>query len=271
MIPVALELEHAVDEVLEDARPGDRPVLRHMADQEQRDAGLLPDAEQAAGCLSHLRDRSRSRPDVGRVERLHRVDHADCRALALERRADCVQVGLGKDLDPLRAAEPRRPQLDLRRRLLAGDEQRSAVAGDRRERHQQERRLPHSWLPADEHERGGDEPAAEDPVELCDAGRDPLGLLHLDVDEPQHRARSGALRSSRRRRWRLVHERPEAAAARAAAEPTPGRLTAFGAGELRSRLGHGAPTVGRDTDVPCADFVTSHAMNSHNWQREFVS
>ena len=174
VVPVALELEHTVDQMLEDTRSGDRSVLRHVADQEQRDAGLLPDAQQSSGGLPHLRDGARGRPDVGRVQRLHRIDHADRRPLPLERRADRVQVGLGEDLDPLGAAEPRRPELDLRIRLLPSDEQRSAVARDRRERHQQQGRLPHARLSADEHERRGDEPASEDPVQFGDAGRDPL-------------------------------------------------------------------------------------------------
>ncbi len=44
-VAVALELEHAVDEVLEDARPGDRALLRHVADEEGGDPLLLGDAE----------------------------------------------------------------------------------------------------------------------------------------------------------------------------------------------------------------------------------
>ena len=47
VVAVALELEHAVDEVLEHARPGDRAVLRHVADEERRDARLL---RRRAGC-----------------------------------------------------------------------------------------------------------------------------------------------------------------------------------------------------------------------------
>ena len=53
MVPVALELEHAVDQVLEDTWTGDRSVLRHVTNQEQRDAGLLADAKEPRGGL-HL-------------------------------------------------------------------------------------------------------------------------------------------------------------------------------------------------------------------------
>ena len=98
-VAVALELEHAVDEVLEHARAGDRAVLRHVADEEDRDAVLLRDPQQARGRLAHLGDRAGRRAELGRVERLHRVDHADVGPLALERRADRLELGLGEDLD----------------------------------------------------------------------------------------------------------------------------------------------------------------------------
>ena len=42
--------------------------------------------------------------------------------------------------------------------------------------------FPTPGLPADEHERGRHEPAAEHAVELWDAGRNAVGLLGLDVD-----------------------------------------------------------------------------------------
>ena len=56
VVAVALELEHAVDEVLEHARPRDRAVLRDVADEDRGDAALLRDAEQARRRLAHLRD-----------------------------------------------------------------------------------------------------------------------------------------------------------------------------------------------------------------------
>ena len=41
VVAVALELQHAVDEVLEHARACDRPVLGHVADEDRRDAASL--------------------------------------------------------------------------------------------------------------------------------------------------------------------------------------------------------------------------------------
>ncbi len=135
VVAVALELEHAVDEVLEDARPGDGSVLRDVADEHGRDARLLRDAEEAAGRLAHLGDRARCRAEPGCVQGLDRVDDAHVGLLRLERRADRVELGLGEDLDGLGAAEPRRAQRHLGRRLLARDEQGSPPAPrDRAER-----------------------------------------------------------------------------------------------------------------------------------------
>ena len=196
-IAVALELEHAVDEVLEHARAGDGAVLRHVADEEDGDAVLLRDAQEPRCGFAHLRHRAGGRAELRRVERLHRVDHADVRPLALERRADRLELGLGEHGDRLGAAEPGRAELHLRRRLLAGDEQRLPVGAHRAQRHQQQRRLADAGLAADQHERRGNEPAAEHAVELRHAGRDPLGFLRLDVDEAQQRPRP-----ARRPSWR---------------------------------------------------------------------
>ena len=62
VVAVALELEDAVDEVLEHARACDGAVLRHVADQDRRDAVLLRDAQQARGRLAHLSDRAGREP-----------------------------------------------------------------------------------------------------------------------------------------------------------------------------------------------------------------
>ena len=99
VVAVALELEHAVDEVLEHARPGDRPVLRHVADEEHGNAGLLRDPQDPRRGLAYLRHRPGPRADLGGIQRLYGVDHADLRTLALERRADRGELGLCQDLD----------------------------------------------------------------------------------------------------------------------------------------------------------------------------
>ena len=87
VVAVALELQHAVDEMLEHAWARDRAVLRHVPDEDRRDAELLRRAHQPRRSLAHLRNRAGRRADLGRIQRLHRVDHADVGPLRLERRA----------------------------------------------------------------------------------------------------------------------------------------------------------------------------------------
>ena len=184
MITVALELEDAVDEVLEDARPRHRAVLRDVADEDRRDPVLLRDAQQARGGLAHLRYRAGSRAELARVQRLHRVDDAHGRRVALERRADGLQLGLGEDRDVVGAAKPLRPKLHLCDRFLAGDEQRRPPAPrDRAECGEEQCRLADAGLAAEQDERGGHETAAQHAVELGYTRREPRRLLDANIAE----------------------------------------------------------------------------------------
>ena len=66
----------------------------------------------------------------------------------------------------------------------------------------------------------GDEAAAEHPVELADAGREPRRGEHVDVAEQADGRRADRAAGARRRRpHRLLVERVPDAAARAAAKP----------------------------------------------------
>src|SRR5205085_5454810 len=153
-------------------------------------------------------------------------DHTHCGPLALERRADDVELRLRENRDIPCATESLGPQFDLCDRLLTGDEQGMSSGAHGGKSGQQERRLADTGLAADEHERRRHEAAAEHAVELLDAGGDPLGLLDLDVDEAQERFRS---RSMTQARSALFDECPKRAAARAAPEPAGRRGAALAA------------------------------------------
>ena len=109
------------------------------------------------------------------MQRLHRVDHAHLGPLGLERGEHRVQVGLGQHGHlQRRAGQPLGAQPDLRRGLLPGDVERPAPGAlEVPERHRRQRRLADAGRAADQHERAGHQPAAEDPVQLADAGVQP--------------------------------------------------------------------------------------------------
>ena len=127
-LALALELQHAVDRVLEHARPGQRALLGDVADQDHRAAALAREALQRRRHLLHLADAAGRARQVGGPQGLDRVDHACLRALLLQRREHDLERGLGQHghRQGVRA-EALRAQLDLGRRLLAADVERAAA------------------------------------------------------------------------------------------------------------------------------------------------
>ena len=250
-VAIALEVQDAVDEVLENARAGDGALLGDVTDEEGRDALLLAHAQEAAGRLADLAHRARGRAEIRRVERLHGVDDADLGPLALERRAHLVEVRLGEDVHVARAAEAVGAQLHLGRRLLAGDEHDLPVARERLQGHEQEGRLADARIAGHEHERGRDEPAAEHAVELGHAGRDPLGVGGVDLHEAQERLTLGgrSANSGRRSESTFLDQRPPAVARRTTTEPLARRVPALRARVLNGRLRHGRTSLGRRSDA----------------------
>ena len=124
-LALALELQHAVDEVLEDARAREGALLRDVPDEQHRRAGRLRHAHDPRGDLADLAHRAGRAGELGGVQRLHGIDDADVRPLGLHRRQDRGEVGLREDRDLQRGlAEALGPQADLRRRLLARHVQR---------------------------------------------------------------------------------------------------------------------------------------------------
>jgi hypothetical protein len=119
---VAFEIEHRVDEMLEDARSGERPFLGDVPDQETRGLRRLAASHEQRRRLADLADAAGRRRERRRVERLDRVDHHGARPHALDLLDDELGRGLGQDEDA-RVGEPEtlgtKPY--LLGRLLAGD------------------------------------------------------------------------------------------------------------------------------------------------------
>ena len=213
-VPLALQVEHDVDQVLQRLRPGEAAVLGHVADEDHRHVPrpsrapcsraaasrtwpTLPAGPSSSSACSVWTSRPRAAPAVG----ARPVD-------------DAPDVGLGEDVygepaRPVEQAEPRRARsADLRRRLLARDVEHALPARVRGPpppgaaastcRCRARRRA----APASRHD-----PAAEDAVDspMPDRRRGgPVG----DVARASGAGRAAAGRRARRRRARgLANER----------------------------------------------------------------
>ena len=79
-VAVALEVQDHVDEVLEDPRAGDRPVLGDVADEHGGDVAGLGDPDQRGGDLLDLGDAAGDALDARGADGLDRVDDQQRRA-----------------------------------------------------------------------------------------------------------------------------------------------------------------------------------------------
>ena len=80
VMPLAFEVEHRVDDVLERLRAGEVAVLRDVADQERRDVVALRGEQELRRRFAHLADAAGRRLELQREHRLHRIDDRAARA-----------------------------------------------------------------------------------------------------------------------------------------------------------------------------------------------
>ena len=209
-----------------------RPLRPSSRDHncEQRDAGLLADAKERAAASRTCETDPGADPTSGEYS-VWTESMTQTAGRSTVRRRDRVQVRLGEDLNPLRAAEARRSELDPCLRLFAGDKQRlaaaeiaasanGAVSVD----------FPTPGSPPTSTRDAGTEPTAEDTVELGT----PVGIRSASSTSTSTAAAPGAERPLPLKAGGALHQCSEAAAAGAAAEPATGRLAAFRAGVLES-------------------------------------
>ena len=103
----ALEIEHGVDHVLDDARAGDLAVLGDVADQHDGRARRL--AKRISACAEARTWVTVPGAEFGHVgpQRLDRIDDDQVRPLAVgERGEDVLDIGLGGELAPARRRRP---------------------------------------------------------------------------------------------------------------------------------------------------------------------
>ena len=206
-LALALELQHAVDQVLEGPRARQRALLGHVPDQQHRHVEALGDVHQPGCGLPHRCDAAGGR--LADREGLDRIDHAHRRPLGLDGGEHGVEGVLGDHRHVERGlAEALRAGSDLRSGLLAGDvERRLPAGGDVGERHRGQGALPDPRGPAEQDERARHHAAAEHAVELADPADDarrPIGLHCAEQASGSWRPRASA--------HRAIGPRPDAGA-----------------------------------------------------------
>jgi hypothetical protein len=190
VVPIALEVEHSVDHVLEHARAGECAFLGDVPDKDDRGAGGFGKVHKLGAAPAQLGDRAGRGFEVGLVDHLNRVNHADiwfdlacllhdAREIGIAQHKQVVGVrdveALGSHLDLLRGFFGRNVQ-DLARPVGIG-----LVEFDRRSpcarSLEQQCGLADAGFAADEHDTARDKPfvlvvfcAAEDSIEFADAG-----------------------------------------------------------------------------------------------------
>ena len=196
MVPLAFEVEHRVDHVLEHLGAGQRAVLGDVPDEERRQIVALGREQELRRGLPHLTDAAGRRLELEREHRLNRVDDEQARAHTPDLLEDALDAGLGQQVERRVAdAEPLAARLHLVLGLLAGRvEHRPVHAREVGRRLQQQRRLTDARLAAEQHQRAGHDAAAEHAVELVDAACQAGGIARLDVGVLLRAARAAGQR-----------------------------------------------------------------------------
>src|SRR5258706_5829141 len=149
-------------------RPGNRPLLGHVPDEEDWDSDLLGQAHQPRRRFRHLGDAAGAALEARVDNRLDRVDDRQLRGRHPDRLAYRVQVVLGKQKDSrIHRVEPVGPHADLLWGFLARRiKDLAAARGHLLSRMHEQSRLADSGLSPDKHEAAGNYSAPKYAVEL---------------------------------------------------------------------------------------------------------
>ena len=155
--------------MFEDARAGQRAVLRHMADDEGGDAVRLGDAQEVDGALAHLRDATRRTLHIRLEDGLDGVDDEQLRLDVLDMRLDRLEIRLADDEQIVsKRLQAVGAHADLPRALLARHvEDLLALPRDVGADAQRQARLADARVTDNQDHRARDDAAAQDAVELA--------------------------------------------------------------------------------------------------------
>ena len=169
-MPVTLELEDHVHQVLDGAWAGDRPVLGHVTDEQHRDARGLGEGGERGGDRPGLRHTAGDTLHTRGVQGLQGIDDDELRAGHLDLPQRGLQVVLcGEPEVRGQCVGASGALADLPDRLLGGDVEDAAVLPGPPVRDlQQERGLADAGLTGEQDRTAGHHTTAEDAVELAD-------------------------------------------------------------------------------------------------------
>ena len=172
-IPLAVELQDHVDDMLEHLRSGQAALLRNMAHEEHGDALFFRHALEHCRSLAHLSQTARQPVDISRSHGLNGIDDHKLRADPLDLVQDVRDVRLARDENALRQRfESLCAQPDLSGRFFARDVQNRTVHFGIAVGHLQEkRRLADAGLAAEQHDRARQNAPAQHPVEFGKVNR----------------------------------------------------------------------------------------------------
>ena len=181
IITIAFELKNDVHDVFQNFRPRNRPLLGDMADDQNRNLGLLGILEQHGSTLAHLADTSGRGFDPFGVQGLDRVDHDQLRRVLSQLGDDIFERRFAQDHTLfVEYADPVGAHFDLFGTLFARDVQNRRIGHPHRDLKGQGR-FPDPGFAAQQHQRAGHQSAAKHPIDLLIEQVDPFesGPLHL--------------------------------------------------------------------------------------------
>ena len=179
---VALELQHGIDDVLQDFRAGDAALLIDVADEQDGHPVFLGKTEDGGAALANLRDAAGRGLDQLREDCLDGVDNHQVGLDGAGVLEDIFQVRLAEDVERVRCrgAEAVGAEFELSATLLARDVE-DAQVREFQDRLEDEGRFADARFAANQDERAAHQATAEDTVQLGVVEVEPVLLLSRDV------------------------------------------------------------------------------------------
>ena len=96
MVPLAFEIEHGINNVLECLGAGETAVLGDVADEKRREVLAFGREQQLRGRFANLTDAARGRLELQRIDGLDRIDDHECGFDARDFLENTLETGFGE-------------------------------------------------------------------------------------------------------------------------------------------------------------------------------